>query len=86
MILLLPVVTLLLWRRCKHKKSINPDAVGINSGLLVEVTTHQVREEDALPDNSGSVADNVWQHEPTHEVSAANTTLEQVMTEAAGYC
>ena len=79
MILLLAVVTLLLWRRCKHKESVNLDAVGLNSGSLVEVTTHQVREEDDLPDDYGSVADNAWQQEPTHEVSAANTTLEQVM-------
>ena len=57
-ILPLAVVTLLLWKRCKHKESVNTDAVGLNSGLMVEVTTRQVREEDDLPGNYGSFADN----------------------------
>ena len=49
MILLLAVVTLLLWRRCHNQES----------GSQIELT-HQVREEDDLPDNSGSVADNLF--------------------------
>ena len=61
MILLFAVVTLLLWRRYKNKESVNHNAVGRNSGLQIELT-NQVREENDLPDNSGSnIVDNKCQ-------------------------
>ena len=54
----------LLWRRHRGMQSTHTGDVD----SLIE-----------LVNSPGSVTDNVWQHEPTHEVSAPDLALQRVM-------
>ena len=76
LIFLLVVATfvVLLWRRHRGVQSTHPDDVD-SSSILIE-----------LVDSPGSVPDNVWQHEPTDEVSAPDLAFQRVMDWATGCC
>ena len=76
LIFLLIVATfiVLLWRRRRDVQPTHPGDVG-SSSILIE-----------LVDSPGSVTDSVWQHEPTHEVSAPDLALRRVMDWATGCC
>ena len=73
-LLLVATFVVLLWRRHRGMQPTHTGDVD-SSSILVE-----------LVDSPGSITDNVWQHEPTDEVSAPDLALQRVMDWATGCC